>query len=895
MKQRGPWVNRLAILPIPLLVLAMVALWVADVRVAWASPSVIWLFHYGPVALGIAFIVLCVAVLAAPRKGRAKGIPLEAVEEAWRANEFLAGHYKRTFIALAILFTGACAFLFNIFYKEAKNTAITKLNDEQRIHAKQAARGIEEFFATWTRSLDSLSKMDEIGDTDAVGKRYMKLFYEANQEQIRSITRLDERGVILHNFPISSSVGADISDQKHVRELLRGHKPVISDVFRAVEGFRAVALHVPIIRGSVFKGSIGILIDFESLAKRYLDVIKIGETGNAWVVSRDGTQLYSPITEFTGKSVFETIKDSPSLNVMANEMVQGHEGAAACTLDVVADGNAARVRKYAVYMPIHIGGTFWSIAVASDEKDVLSGLISFRNKLAFFIGAIFLGGIVFSTLGTKAWFHALRQNEAMLRAMLEQMPSGVTVRDAGTGKLIMSNAHAQRLLGPLVATIHEYSAYKALHPDGRPVAGEEWPLARSAATGEVVKGEDFDYQHPGGARITLRISSAPMHDGDGRIVAAVAVFDDVTERRQVEEAIQASEAKYRNLFENMTEEVYFWKVVRDENGQIRTWRLVDANPPTLKSWGKTLDEIRGKTTDEIFGPGAKEHYLPVVRKIMTEGVPIVFEDYFPNLDKYFRFTSVPLGNHFITTGADITGIKKAEETLRQSEAELSRSNKDLEQFAYVASHDLQEPLRMVAGYVDLLRERYQGRLDDKADKYIAYAVDGAQRMSTLIRDLLAYSRVNTRGEELQPIDSKHALDFALRSLTTAVKESGAAITHDPLPIVRADKTQLGQLFQNLIGNAVKFRCPDQPPQIHISVSEDAGHWLFSVRDNGIGFKQEYQDKLFLVFQRLHSRGKYPGTGIGLAICKRIVERHGGRIWAAGEPGQGSTFSFTIPR
>ena len=239
-------------------------------------------------------------------------------------------------------------------------------------------------------------------------------------------------------------------------------------------------------------------------------------------------------------------------------------------------------------------------------------------------------------------------------------------------------------------------------------------------------------------------------------------------------------------------------------------------------------------------------------------------------------------------------VAERTEALRATAEELSRSNQDLEQFAYVASHDLQEPLRMVAGYVELLKERYQGQLDDKADTYIAYAVDGAERMSGLIRALLAYSRVNTRGEEFHPWSPQNALDFALRSLASAVQDSGAAITHDPLPIVRADKTQLGQLFQNLIGNAIKFRCPNQPPQIHISVSREEGHWLFSVRDNGIGFKQEYEDKLFLVFQRLHSRGKYPGTGIGLAICKRIVERHGGRIWAASTPGQGSTFSFTIP-
>ena len=218
--------------------------------------------------------------------------------------------HKKTLIALAILFTGACAFLFTIFYRETENTAIAKLHEEQLIHARQAARGIEDFFATWTRSLISLSKMDEIIDNDAVGKRYMELLYEANQEQIMSITRVDERGVITYDFPQSSSVGSDISEQKHVRELQRDHKPVISDVFKAVEGFDAVALHVPVFKGSEFKGSIGILINFENLANRYLDVIKIGETGYAWVVSRDGTILYTPVTGLAGKSVFEIIRDS---------------------------------------------------------------------------------------------------------------------------------------------------------------------------------------------------------------------------------------------------------------------------------------------------------------------------------------------------------------------------------------------------------------------------------------------------------------------------------------------------------------------------------------------------------------------------------------------------------
>jgi light-regulated signal transduction histidine kinase (bacteriophytochrome) len=218
----------------------------------------------------------------------------------------------------------------------------------------------------------------------------------------------------------------------------------------------------------------------------------------------------------------------------------------------------------------------------------------------------------------------------------------------------------------------------------------------------------------------------------------------------------------------------------------------------------------------------------------------------------------------------------------------------LEQFAYVASHDLQEPLRMVAGYLQLLGERYQGKLDEKADKFIGYAVDGAERMSSLIRDLLAYSRVNSRGEEIRLVDSQISLEYALRNLTVSIEESGAEIVRDPLPTIRADSMQLALIFQNLIGNALKFRTPDRPPKIQISACQEDGHWQFSVKDNGIGFEQQYEEKIFLIFQRLHGRGQYPGTGIGLAICKRIIERHGGKIWATSTPGEGTIFYFTLP-
>jgi PAS domain S-box-containing protein len=461
-----------------------------------------------------------------------------------RRRNQLNTHYKKTFIALALVFAGACAFLFNIFYTEARNTAIAKLHEEQMIHAKQADRGIEDFFATWTRSLSSLSKMDEIVDNNNAGQRYLKLFYEANQEQILSITRVDERGVILYNFPVSSLVGTDISDQKHVREMLQDHKPVISDVFKAIEGSDAVALHVPVFRGSEFKGSIGILINFQGLAKRYLDVIKIGETGYAWVISRDGTLLYSPIPGFTGKSAFETSKDFPSLTVMENEMVQGHEGAAIYTFNRIGDRNVGQTRKYAVYMPVHIGNTFWSIAVTSAEQDVLSGLNSFRNKLALVIGTLFLCGMVFSTLGAKAWLIVkeeekrklteakLRESVERFRQVAESVGEFIWEVDA-KGLYTYASPSVEKTLGytadELVGKMHFYDLFV-------PSVREE----RKAAAFQVFANRQSFRDFPNanvsksGKLVHLETSGSPVLDSAGNLLGYRGADTDVTARKQSE-------------------------------------------------------------------------------------------------------------------------------------------------------------------------------------------------------------------------------------------------------------------------------------------------------------------------------------------------------------------------
>lgn len=237
--------------------------------------------------------------------------------------------------------------------------------------------------------------------------------------------------------------------------------------------------------------------------------------------------------------------------------------------------------------------------------------------------------------------------------------------------------------------------------------------------------------------------------------------------------------------------------------------------------------------------------------------------------------------------------RRAEEDLAERALELARSNQDLEQFAYVASHDLQAPLRMVASYVQLLAKRYQGKLDADADTYIRFAVQGAVRMQTLIQDLLAYARVGTGGRCVESVDTAALFDTVRATFQLTIEETGAMITQGELPVVIMDPAHLQQVFQNLLSNALKFR-GQKPARVHVSARRGEQEWVFSIRDEGIGMEARHAERLFVLFQRLHTAEEYPGTGIGLAICKKIVERHGGRIWVESELGRGATFSFTIP-
>jgi len=401
-----------------------------------------------------------------------------------------------------------------------------------------------------------------------------------------------------------------------------------------------------------------------------------------------------------------------------------------------------------------------------------------------------------------------------------------------------------------------------------------------------------------GIKIDILVTLSPTRNVDGEITGISIITRDMSERKEAERALIESEEKLNAIIESSPDSI----TVTDLN-----LNIVLCNHATVNMYGaSSKDEIIGLNAFDLVDPKDRGRLAEIMKMTLLHGKSVYLElNLLTRNDNKF-FPAEISGNvirdsegkpfAFVAITKDITERKNAEKERETLINELKRSNEELQQFAYIASHDLQEPLRTISSFTQLLARRYKGQLDGDADEFIEFIVDGTNRMQAMIKDLLQYSRVQTKGEELKLTKVQNALDQAIFNLKILIEENNAEITHDKLPTVIADEKQLVQLFQNLISNAIKFKKPDEPPKIHISAikDEEKGEYIFGVSDNGIGMESEYAERIFELFQRLHTRDEYKGTGIGLAVAKKIVERHGGMIWVESEPGKGSTFYFTIP-
>jgi PAS domain S-box-containing protein len=513
-----------------------------------------------------------------------------------------------------------------------------------------------------------------------------------------------------------------------------------------------------------------------------------------------------------------------------------------------------------------------------------SGLYDALTLIAYQILLILLAFSLALMINQRLLADVKIQEEKLAKAF-HSSPYAILITRFSDGLILDVNRGFEELTGyPPSEVIGKTTLNLGLwaNPADRRVAAAEL-----TAKGEV-HGMEFSFRSKSGREWIGMYYGEILVVNDERLI--LSSISDVTERKRAEEKLRYQ----ASLLENVNDAI----VASDAEFRLTAW-----NAAAEKLYGWTAGEVLGKTGLEITRtewPAADAEEMR--RKIAQEGhwrgeatqlrkdgsrIPVEVSSLVLR-DSHKQITD------YISINHDITERKQAEETLKKTLADLERSNADLEQFAYIVSHDLQEPLRMVSSFTQLLADRHQGRLDKDADEFIAYAVDGANHMHRLINDLLAYSRVGTRGKPPAPVPADAALDQALENLTLTLEESRAEVKREPLPTVMVDDVQLVQVFQNLIANALKYR-GEAPPRIVIACRAQGAEWVFSVRDNGIGIEPQYLERIFVIFQRLPKREEYPGSGIGLAICKKIIQRHGGRMWAESKPGEGSTFFFTLPK
>jgi PAS domain S-box-containing protein len=520
-------------------------------------------------------------------------------------------------------------------------------------------------------------------------------------------------------------------------------------------------------------------------------------------------------------------------------------------------------------------------------------------------GSRFLASLTFTALrdpngnlrGFSEFSHDLSESKesgAKYRGLLEAAPDAMVVVNQA-GEIVLLNLQAEKqfgyhrdeLVGQKVKNIIPEGFAERLLADG--LRSVEDALAQQIGTGIELTGRRKDE-----SEFPIEIMLSPLESAEGILVTAA--IRDISVRKDAEEHLAQMEGRYRGLLEAAPDAI----VVVNQVGEI-----VLLNVQVEKQFGYRRDELLGQKVKNIIPEGFAERLIADGTRTAAEalaqqigtGIELIGRrkdgSEFP-IEIMLSPLESPEGILVTAAIRNITERKRAEQHLVKTVAELNRSNDELQQFAYVASHDLQEPLRMVASYTQLLAERYKGRLDSDADEFIAYAVDGSNRMQVLIQDLLAYSRAGTNGKALRKISSDNALTEALANLRATIQESGAVVTHDSLPLITTDGTQLAQIFQNLVGNAIKYRSA-AVPNVHISAVKNGGNeWIFSVRDNGLGIDPQYFDRIFVLFQRLHGQTEFKGTGIGLAICKKMLERLGGRIWVESQPEKGSTFHFALP-
>ena len=586
------------------------------------------------------------------------------------------------------------------------------------------------------------------------------------------------------------------------------------------------------------------------------------------------------------------------------------------TADSVAQADAVMVLLSAAAAPLHsrakkliehLAGQ-WPVVVGIPRLDELLELELLRNgaeeciPAAGATSAALVGAVRRSVERRRCHSkrerervnRTLRDSEALYHSLVETLTQNILRKDL-EGRFTFASSNFCKTIGKPLDEI--------LGKTDHDLFPAELALKyRADDRGVIESGQTFETEEehttPEGKHFVVKVVKTPVTDSTGRIIGTQGIFWDITEQKRAQAELASSRERFALAVRGSTDGIWDWNVLTGEVYYSSRYKELLGYGPDGEH-GHVFNNL--DAFESLLHPDDRESWAQTLDAHLNEREPFDAEFRLLCASGEYRWfharaEAVRNDNGKATRMAgsisDINERKHAEEALRVRTAELEKSNHDLEQFAYIASHDLKEPLRMVSSYVQLLERRYSDQLDDDAREFIGYAVSGARRMKTLIEDLLVYSRVGTKGKELVAVDSSEAFRAAMENLGVAIRENDAVVNCGSLPTVRGDVVQLTQLFQNLIGNAIKFR-GESAPVVAVAARRDGEFWRFTVSDNGIGIDQGHSERIFEIFQRLHDRAHYEGTGIGLAVARKIVERHGGEISVESTPGAGSIFSFTL--
>ena len=822
------------------------------------------------------------------------------------------------FICILIFFVAALFALYN----EIRERTVNDLNINQMVHARQAALGIRDHIGSILNTLEFFAQLEEIIVMRDEGKRIIKDYQSLHTEEVKGITRVDASGRIIYTVPYKAeAIGRDISSQEHVREILQTHKTVISDVFMAVQGFRTIAIHVPVFRDRIFDGTIAFLISFDTLAQRYIENIKIGKSGYAWVISKKGIEISCPVPGHVGRSVYETCRDFPSIISMARDMMEGKKGITTYQFDRIRGKMVEKATKHAVYLPIPIGNTFWSIVIATPEDEVMASMAGFRTKFTLVMAGMIVFSVAFTYLLVKSQIIlkeqkkrdsiivALQESEKKYRALIETTLTGFVIVDH-EGIVTDANPEYVRLTG-----------YKEL----KDIAGRsvmEWTAPHERKKNEeavrqcfekgYVRNLEIDYMDATGRITPIEINATVVEMGGQKRI--LTLCRDISERKQADEALRQSEAKYRLLTEKMEDIVW----TTDLN-----FVVTYSSPSVEKILGFTIGERMNQSVMDRLTPESLrtvEELMKTQLQMEMEGsadpsrtVRIELEYYrkdgstvwMENLISAIRDDGGRMiGIHGVSR--DITERKSAEEERERLQMQLMQAQKmeSIGRLAGGVAHDFNNILQAILGYSEM--GLMKADPTDPLYHTLQEINKAGRRSAALTRQLLAFARKQVANPKV--LDLNDTVSGMLKMLQRLIGEDIdlVLIPGHGLWNVKMDPSQLDQILANLVVNARDAiersgRITIESANVIIDKAFCAEHLecvpgeyvKLSVEDTGCGMDLETLSSIFEPFFTTKAVGE--GTGLGLATVYGIVKQNEGFITIDSEPGVGSKFTIHFPR